>query len=197
MENEIEPLMINYKYLEPRPHRWRKQLYIKGRNMTVWQLVSNMLTECYLPTEAAENYDLPLETIAEALLYCIDNWELIQGEREEEWEWLKAHGIIKEKRKMENEIEPLMINYKHLEPRPHRWREQLYIKGRNMTVWQLVSNMLTECYLPTEAAENYDLPLETIAEALLYCIDNWELIQTEREEEWQRLVAKGIIKEEK
>lgn len=98
---------------------------------------------------------------------------------------------------MENEIEPLMINYKYLEPRPHRWRKQLYIKGRNMTVWQLVSNMLTECYLPTEAAENYDLPLETIAEALLYCIDNWELIQTEREEEWQRLVAKGIIKEEK
>jgi hypothetical protein len=48
MKDEIEPLMINYKHLEPRPHRWRKQLYIKGRNMTVWQLVSNMLTECYL-----------------------------------------------------------------------------------------------------------------------------------------------------
>lgn len=98
MKDDIEPLMINYKYLEPRPHRWRKQLYIKGRNMTVWQLVSGILTDKQTPEEAANDYDLPLGTVAESLLYCIDNWELIQTEREEEWEWLKAHGIIKEEK---------------------------------------------------------------------------------------------------
>ena len=98
MENEIEPLMINYKYLESRPHRWWKQLYIKGRNMTVWQLVSGILTDKQTPEEAANDYELPLGTVAESLLYCIDNWELIQTEREEEWEWLKAHGIIKEEK---------------------------------------------------------------------------------------------------
>ena len=88
------------------------------------------------------------------------------------------------------------IPYKRLEHRPHPWRKQLYIKERNMTVWQLVSGILTYRQTPEEAAEDFELPLETIAEALLYCIENWELIQTEREEEWQRLVKKGIIKEE-
>ena len=98
---------------------------------------------------------------------------------------------------IEDLINREFIPYKHLEARSHPWRRQLYIKGRNMTVWQLVSGILTNKETPDEAAENYELPLETIAEALLYCIENWELIQAEREEEWQRLVAKGIIREDK
>ena len=88
------------------------------------------------------------------------------------------------------------IPYKRLERRPHPWRKQLYIRGRNMTVWQLVSGILTYNQTPEEAAEDFELPLDTIAEALLYCVENWNLIQTEREEEWGRLVKRGIIKEE-
>ena len=34
-----------YKYLEPRPKNWRNQLWIKGRNMTVWHLIATMRTE--------------------------------------------------------------------------------------------------------------------------------------------------------
>ena len=34
-----------YKYLEARPKHWRQQLWIKGRNMTVWHLIATMRTE--------------------------------------------------------------------------------------------------------------------------------------------------------
>lgn len=47
------------------------------------------------PEEAAEHHDLPLAAVAEALLYCVENWDLIQAEREKEWRWLHDAGIIK------------------------------------------------------------------------------------------------------
>jgi len=86
---------ITYRYLEERPHPWRKQLWIQGRNMTVWHLVESMLTNHENPEEAAENHDLPLAAVAEALLYCVENWDIIQAEREKEWRWLHEAGIIK------------------------------------------------------------------------------------------------------
>ena len=57
-----------YHYLEHRPHPWRKQLYLKGRNMAVGHLVYDMRTNNVPVEEAAANYDLPLEQIEEALL---------------------------------------------------------------------------------------------------------------------------------
>jgi hypothetical protein len=39
----VEPVRFrHYQYLIPRPEKWRKQLYLKGRNMTVGQLVYKM-----------------------------------------------------------------------------------------------------------------------------------------------------------
>ena len=49
MKDEIEPLVINYKHLEPRPRRWRKQLYIKGWNMTVCII---LILVFYVPVNA-------------------------------------------------------------------------------------------------------------------------------------------------
>jgi len=94
------------------------------------------------------------------------------------------------------EAERKEIPYRYLEARPHPWRKQLWIKGRNMTVWHLVENMLTNRDTPEEAAENCDLPLEVVAEALLYCLDNWDVVQADRDEERRRLVEAGIIKEQ-
>ena len=34
--------------------------------------------------------------------------------------------------------------YKYLEPRPKNWRNQLWIKGINMTVWHLIAAVRTE-----------------------------------------------------
>jgi hypothetical protein len=56
-----------WQYLIARPHRWRRQLSIKGRNMTVGQLVSTVRANRYTPEQASEELELPLAAIYEAL----------------------------------------------------------------------------------------------------------------------------------
>ena len=83
-----------YKYLESRPHRWRKQLCIKGRNMTVWHVVGGMRADGYTKEEAAENYSLPIEAVEEALQYYVENRALIEAEVEEEGRRLREAGLL-------------------------------------------------------------------------------------------------------
>jgi uncharacterized protein (DUF433 family) len=87
---------VEYKYLEARPHRWRKQLWIKGRNMTVWHLIGAMRAGRYTPEQAAENYDLPLEAIEEAIEYYEQNQALIEAEVEEEGRRLREAGLLRD-----------------------------------------------------------------------------------------------------
>ncbi len=69
-----------WKHLVARPHPWRKQLYLKGRNMTVRQLVGGILADRLTEEQAAANWDLPLEAIREALAYAEQNKELLEYE---------------------------------------------------------------------------------------------------------------------
>lgn len=74
----------NWHYLVARAHPWRKQLYIKGTKLLasiVWQdaLANQMSSE-----QVAENWNLPLEVIAEVMSYCKVNRSLIELEANEE-----------------------------------------------------------------------------------------------------------------
>ena len=46
-----------YKYLEARPNNWRSQLWVKGRNMTVWHLIAAMRTERATLEGTAKNFE--------------------------------------------------------------------------------------------------------------------------------------------
>jgi hypothetical protein len=74
----------NWQYLVSRPHPWRKQLYLKGCKLlasTVWQdTIANQMS----PEQAAENWDLPLPAIYEAIQYCESHPELLKLEAGEE-----------------------------------------------------------------------------------------------------------------
>jgi len=83
---------VTYKYLEPRPHQWRKILWIKGRNMHVWHLLATMLREGETPEKTAKNFGLPVEAVLEALDYYHRNKTLVDAETEEEGERLRAKG---------------------------------------------------------------------------------------------------------
>ena len=83
-----------YKYLEPRPHPWRKILWIKGRNMHVWHLVATMLRERETPEQTAKNLGLPVEAVLEALDYYQQNKALVGAETEEECRRLRAKGLL-------------------------------------------------------------------------------------------------------
>jgi len=90
----VEPLRFqHYQYLIARPETWRRQLYLKGRNMTVGQLVYTMRADRMSPEEAAEDMDLPLEQVLEALAYYHNHRSLIESEAEEEKRYLVSRGI--------------------------------------------------------------------------------------------------------
>jgi uncharacterized protein (DUF433 family) len=66
-----------WQHLVVRNHPWRKQLYIKGRNMTVRHVVGAVRANCLTEEEAARDLHLPVEAIREALVYFEANPEVI------------------------------------------------------------------------------------------------------------------------
>lgn len=81
--------------------------------------------------------------------------------------------------------------YRYLVARLHPWRRQLYLKGRNMTVGQLISTMQANQLTPEGAADDLELPIEQVKEALAYYESHRDLIEAEAREEAARLAAKG------
>ncbi len=87
--------------------------------------------------------------------------------------------------------------WQYLIARPHRWRRQLCIKGRNLTVGQLMSTLRSNRYTPEQASEELELPLAAIHEALAYYAEHRALIEMEASEERRRLGQRGYPLEPK
>ena len=68
-EAAVEP----WQYLVRRQHPWRKQLYVKGRNMTARQLVGSMKANQLDEEAAAADHRVPVEAVREALAYVESN----------------------------------------------------------------------------------------------------------------------------
>jgi uncharacterized protein (DUF433 family) len=87
--------------------------------------------------------------------------------------------------------------WQYLIARPHRWRRQLCIKGRNMTVGQLVGTVRANRYAPDQASEELELPVAAINEALAYYAEHRDLIEMEASEERRRVAERGYPLEPK
>lgn len=82
-----------WQYLEQRPHRWRKQLSFKGKRLRPFTVWITMQVEKMSPQQAADNWDLPEEAVAEAIAYCEANQELLKLEALQERRYLEERGI--------------------------------------------------------------------------------------------------------
>ena len=82
-----------WQYLEKRPHPWRQQLYFKGKRLKAFDVWITMQVEQMTPSEAAEDWDLPLAAVQEAIEYCQNHQELLKQEAEEERRYLEERGI--------------------------------------------------------------------------------------------------------
>ncbi|MGB3790524.1 MAG: hypothetical protein WA949_21125 [Phormidesmis sp.] len=82
----------SWKFLEPRAESWRKQLYLRGSRLRASSLCSDMVTNNMTPEESAEDWDLPLAAIVEAMEYCQLNKDLIAAEADEERRSLDEPG---------------------------------------------------------------------------------------------------------
>ncbi|CAM5789834.1 MAG: hypothetical protein J0I00_09355 [Burkholderiales bacterium] len=76
--------------------------------------------------------------------------------------------------------------------RPHPWRRQLWIKGRKLQASAVWLDAQANGLSAAEAAENWNLPLPAVEEALAYSEAHRALIEAEADEERQRLLAEGI-----
>jgi uncharacterized protein (DUF433 family) len=81
-----------WQFLVSRAHPWRRQLCIKGRNLTVGQLVSAIRANRLDAEQAADDLDLPVDAIQEALTYYQENRALIELEASEERRRLRERG---------------------------------------------------------------------------------------------------------
>ena len=81
--------------------------------------------------------------------------------------------------------------YQHLEPRPGSNYRQLFLKGRRIrtaVVDQAIHG--PDPFTPDEFAEEFQVPLEAVLEALDYANQNRPLIERELDEEAARLRAR-------
>jgi uncharacterized protein (DUF433 family) len=82
-----------YRFLERRPGSAYRQLYLKGRNMTVGNLVYAMRANRQTAAEAAEDRDLPLAQVEEALRYYACHGDIVDEDAREDRRFLEARGI--------------------------------------------------------------------------------------------------------
>jgi uncharacterized protein (DUF433 family) len=84
--------------------------------------------------------------------------------------------------------------YQHLEPRPGSNYRQLWLKGRRIraaVVDQVIHG--PDPRSAEEFAQEYQVPLEAVLEALDYVAQNRPLIEQERDHEAARLRARGLL----
>jgi uncharacterized protein (DUF433 family) len=83
-----------YGHLEHRPGSTYRQLFVKGRRIRAEVLYRQTVGEDpRTPEQVAEDYDLPLEVVLEAIDYCLHNEPLLREERERDLEQERAMGL--------------------------------------------------------------------------------------------------------
>lgn len=82
-----------YEHLERRPGSWRRQLHIKGRHLSIAHIVYGMRADKMTIEETAEDYDLPVEAVREALQYYERHRDLVEADQDDERRFIESHGI--------------------------------------------------------------------------------------------------------
>ena len=81
---ELESPEPEWKWLTSRNHSWRRQKFIKGRKLPAAVVWRSMLANGESAEEAAEDWELTVEAVLEAVSWCEANQELIAAEAAEE-----------------------------------------------------------------------------------------------------------------
>jgi len=79
----LESLGQRWTWLVSRDHPWRRQLWIKGRNMAAGDLARTATLEGWTAEEAARQFDVPVEAVIEAQRYAESARDLIAAEEAE------------------------------------------------------------------------------------------------------------------
>jgi uncharacterized protein (DUF433 family) len=85
---------VQYQFLESRPRSNYRQLWIKDRHMRAEVLYRlSVGPERRTPEEIAEDYDLPVDAVVEAIDYATRNQDLLSEERAREETRMRQMGL--------------------------------------------------------------------------------------------------------
>lgn len=85
------PETVTYKYLEPRPGSNYRQWFVKGRRIRALILYRQTIgEEALTPEEVANDYDLPVEVVLEAIDYCQRHPDVLQRDWDMEEAGIRA-----------------------------------------------------------------------------------------------------------
>jgi|SRR6185503_11222713 len=79
----LETSSSEWTWLVKREHAWRRQLWIKGRNMTAGSIARSAATNHWTPEQTAAEFDLPVDAVLEAQQYAEGARALIDAEEAE------------------------------------------------------------------------------------------------------------------
>jgi uncharacterized protein (DUF433 family) len=86
-------------------------------------------------------------------------------------------------------------SYKHLEARPGSNYRQLFVKGRRIRAEVLYRQTIgLEPRTPEEVAQDYNLPLDVVLEAVHYCQHNEPVLRQDRDRELANILADERIR---
>ena len=129
-----------------------------------------------------------------AFLWIVD--EMLAGRRIVSVEPAALTGLARFKELSLPATAPMLFDhYDYLVVRPEKGRIQPYLKGRNMTVGQLMYKIRAFGQTLEEAADDMDLPVAQVREAAAYYHAHRSLIEAELAEEKRELEAKGVVLE--
>jgi uncharacterized protein (DUF433 family) len=89
------PTLIIWKYLEPRPKSFYRQLFIKSTRIRA-DILYGLFVNAQEPLrleEIAVEYNLPLEAVREAIVYCQSNPPEIEQDFQREEALMEATGM--------------------------------------------------------------------------------------------------------
>ncbi len=86
---------MEYQYLGPRRGSNYEQFFYKGRGLRAEVLYRQTIgIDPRTPQEVAEDYNIPLEAVLEAIHYCIHNEDLLRKERERDLDDMRRRGLL-------------------------------------------------------------------------------------------------------
>ena len=82
-----------YKYLGPRYGSSYRQYFLKGSKIRAEVLFRETIgPEARTPEQVAEDFEVPVEAVYEAIRYCQEHEDVLQQDREEETRLIRARG---------------------------------------------------------------------------------------------------------
>jgi uncharacterized protein (DUF433 family) len=83
-----------YKHLAPNAKSAYRQLFIAGRRIRAWIIYCDHVAQGMTAEEIAEDRDLPIEAVREAIAYCASDPPEVRGDLIREDEHMRAAGMF-------------------------------------------------------------------------------------------------------